>query len=129
MLTGTWLGVVAAALVVAGWAVWMRRISQVRIPRDRTAFFAVFGLGTALGIAALVAGAGIVGGVTAALAILGGGLFLGLRLQSSQDAQEPAVAVGGAILDFAAPDDTGQTFELASVRGKPFLLKFFRGHW
>jgi cytochrome oxidase Cu insertion factor (SCO1/SenC/PrrC family) len=128
-MTGTWLGIAAGLLVIGGWTVWMRRMNQVRIPRNRAAFFLVFGAGVVLGVAALVAGAGLVGGLAAALAILGGGMFFGLRLQSSQDRREPAVTVGGPILHFSAPDDAGDVFALSSLRGRPFLLKFFRGHW
>jgi len=40
-----------------------------------------------------------------------------------------AVRVGGPILDFSAPDENGEPFALASLRGRPYLLKFFRGHW
>ena len=38
-------------------------------------------------------------------------------------------AVGAPILDFEAPDAEGEPFDLATLRGRPFLLKFFRGHW
>jgi hypothetical protein len=128
-MTGTILGLAAALLAIGAWASWMRRLNQVSIPRDRRGYLAVCAGGAALGIAAFVAGAGIVGGIGAAFGILSGGLFLGLRAQSRQDGRKPAVTVGGPILDFAAPDDSGQAFELSSLRGKPILLKFFRGHW
>jgi peroxiredoxin len=39
------------------------------------------------------------------------------------------VAVGQEAPDFAASDSGGATFRLASLRGAPVLLKFFRGHW
>jgi cytochrome oxidase Cu insertion factor (SCO1/SenC/PrrC family) len=67
--------------------------------------------------------------VAAGFAIVAGGAFVGLRLQSRQDAREPAVRIGAPILDFTAPDENGQPFALSSLRGRPFLLKFFRGHW
>ena len=37
--------------------------------------------------------------------------------------------VGAPIIDFTALDDRAVPFELGSLRGKPYLLKFFRGHW
>ena len=128
-MNGTWLGIAGAALVIGAWAVWGRLMARVRVPRNRVPFLLVFGLAVVLGIAAFVNGAGIVGSIAAVVAILGGGVFLGLQLQSGQDSPELAVALGGPILDFAAPDDAGEIFELASLRGTPFLLKFFRGHW
>ena len=89
----------------------------------------LMGLGVVCGLGALTEGAGAAGGTAATLAILGGGLFLGLRLQSGQDARVPAVKVGEPILEFSALDDRGEPFHLSSMRGEPYLLKFFRGHW
>ena len=128
-MSGNLLGLAAAAVVVATGVVWFRLIGAVRIPRVRAQYFAAMGLGVALGVAAFVQGTGIFGAIPAAFAILAGGFFLALRLQSGQDAREPAVKLGEPMLDFTAPDDDGNPFELASLRGKPFLLKFFRGHW
>lgn len=128
-MTGTVLGVLAGVTVATAWARWFRLMNRVRIPLDRTGFLAVNGLGAVLGIVALVAGTSLGGGVLAAIGILGGLMFLGLAAQSAQANVTPAIRVGEPILDFAAPDEAGKTFDLASLRGKPFLLKFFRGHW
>jgi hypothetical protein len=128
-MTGTLLGIGAAIVAIGAWAVWMRRINAVSIPYDRRAFLAVCGLGVVLGIAALAVGTGIVGKTAAVVGILAGGSFVGLRALSRQQERSPAIAVGGALLDFSALDEAGQVFELSSLRGKPLLLKFFRGHW
>jgi hypothetical protein len=128
-MSGTWLGLAGALLVVATGIVWFRLIAAVRVPANRTPYFATMGVGAALGVAAFVQGTGVVGGVAAGFAIVAGGAFVGLRLQSRQDAREPAVRIGAPILDFTAPDENGQPFALSSLRGRPFLLKFFRGHW
>jgi drug/metabolite transporter (DMT)-like permease len=120
----------AAALVVAGTgALWLRRIRQVSIPRDRSAYLLLMGGGASLGLAALTAAPGWLGAIAAGFAVLGGGVFCGLRALSRQAAKLPAVAVGGPILEFTLPDETGAPFDLAGLRGRPFLLKFFRGHW
>jgi cytochrome oxidase Cu insertion factor (SCO1/SenC/PrrC family) len=126
---GDLLGVLAFGIVVVTGVAWFRLIKAVRIPSNRLAFFAAMGVGVVLGIAAFGQGTGVLGGLAAGFAILAGGVFLGLRLQSTQDAREPAVRVGGRILDFSAPDERGEPFDLASLRGRPYLLKFFRGHW
>jgi hypothetical protein len=128
-LSGSLLGIGAAAIVLLTGVIWFRRINAVRIPHARGPYLAAVGVAVLLGLAAFAQGPGIIGGIGAGFAILAGGAFLGLRLQSSQDARKPAVETGGPILDFTAPDDTGRPFDLASLRGKPFLLKFFRGHW
>jgi peroxiredoxin len=39
------------------------------------------------------------------------------------------VALGQPIPEFTAPDAEGQPFALSSLHGRPYLLKFFRGHW
>ena len=83
----------------------------------------------ALGIVAFVIGTDVAGGVAAGLAIVAGVAFLALLAASRQPALTPAVAVGGPVVDFAAADDEGRPFDLASLRGTPVLLKFFRGHW
>lgn len=46
--------------------------------------------------------------------------------------QLPAPARGlelGAAVDFTLPDDTGRPVRLASLRGGPMLLYFYRGGW
>ena len=126
---GELLGVLAAGVVVLTGVVWFRLIKAVRVPSNRVAFFAAMGVGVALGIAAFAQGTGVLGGLAAGFAVVAGGAFLGLRLQSTQDVRQPAVGVGRPILDFTAPDERGEPFDLASLGGKPYLLKFFRGHW
>lgn len=116
-------------VVVATGVVWFRRLNAVRIPENRNAFNIAMAAGVLLGVASLVAGPGLLGGVGAVIALVGGGAFLGLGAASKMDSKEPAVKVGAKILEFTAPDDQGAPFELAKLRGKPFLLKFFRGHW
>jgi cytochrome oxidase Cu insertion factor (SCO1/SenC/PrrC family) len=128
-MNGDLLGFASAALSIGAWAYWMRLMQAVKVPRDRTAFLAVMGVGVVLGIGAFIAGTGIFGGIAAGLGLFAGAMYLGLRLQSAQDKREPAVALGQPMLAFSAPDDSGATFDSAALAGKPYLLKFFRGHW
>jgi len=123
------LGVVAGVVAVGSMAVWVRRLRAVNIPRNRTGFLALYVAAMVLGIYALTQGAGWLGGTAAVIAILVGVINLVLRAQSRQAPAVPSVTVGGPILDFTAPDDSGEEFDLASLKGTPFLLKFFRGHW
>jgi hypothetical protein len=128
-VSGSFLGLVGAALVAGSGVQWFRLMQQVRVPRDATVHVVANGAGALLGIAAFVLGTDVLGGIAAGLAILGGLVFLGLRAASGQAKVTPAVAVGGGVDDFAATDDQGRPFTLGSLHGKPFLLKFFRGHW
>jgi peroxiredoxin len=128
-VSGAFLGLAGAAIVLGSGVWWLRLMTQVRIPKDLTAFLVANGTGALLGVGALVLGAGAAGGTAAGLAIVGGLMFLGLVAASGQAKVTPAVAVGGSVVDFVATDDEERPFALGSLRGTPFLLKFFRGHW
>jgi hypothetical protein len=108
---------------------WYQRLQAVRAGEVRGIVIVLMGAGALLAMAAFASNPGWLGGIVAGLALALSAVFLGLQPLSGQARTAPNVAVGGAILDFSAPDDTGATVELASLRGKPFLLKFFRGHW
>ena len=122
------LGLLALIIVGATFYNWFQLIDRVAIPRDRRGWFATFLAGGALGVAAISAGGlfNVLFGVPAALV---GFVFPALRLQSTQQPNRPAVAVGDPMPSFVAPDEHGHDFDLASLTGKPYLLKFFRGHW
>jgi cytochrome oxidase Cu insertion factor (SCO1/SenC/PrrC family) len=128
-MSGDVLALVAIALVVGTGVVWFRLMNEVRIPQRRSAFFVAMGLGAAAAAVGLVQGTSLLGGVAAWIAIALATIFIGLRAQSAQAPKTPAVTVGGPILDFVAEDAAGEPFDLASLRGRPYLLKFFRGHW
>ena len=128
-MSGLFLGLLGAAIVLVAGGRWLRLMRQVRIPADRRPYLVASGAGALLGMAAFALGGGAVGAVAAVLAICAGLAFLGLSAASAQARMPPAVAVGDAIVDFVATDDQGRQFALASLRGRPFLLKFFRGHW
>jgi hypothetical protein len=128
-MSGTILGLLALALLAQAGYVWMRSIREVRTGERRPlVLLAVVG-GLGLGLLAFARGPGVVGGSAAGLAVALGALFLLLQPLSRQARRVPAVAVGGPILDFTAPDAEGNPFRLASLYGRPYLLKFFRGHW
>jgi hypothetical protein len=123
------LGVLALLLVAGSMALWFRRIQRVEVPTDRRGWVASWLVGAALGVAALGSGAGWVGGVPAALAVLAGVFFSVLVAVSAQRTAADAIRVGEMLRDFTALDDRGEPFSIASTAGRPLLLKFFRGHW
>ena len=127
--TGAKLGFLALALALACVAVWSHQIQQVDIPEDRTAFVVVFLAAAGLGVAALVKGAGWVGGAASVVAILIG-LFLPFTVAiSRQQVAIGAVQVGDALPHFTGLDEHEQVFDSESLRGHPVLIKFFRAHW
>jgi cytochrome oxidase Cu insertion factor (SCO1/SenC/PrrC family) len=122
-------GFVALALVAAAGALWLGAIREVRVSEQRPLVLALAAAAAGLGAFALLRGPGLAGGVAAGLALAGGALFFGLQLVGRQSRGALAVSVGRPILDFTAPDAEGRPFALAGLRGRPYLLKFFRGHW
>lgn len=128
-MIGPLLALLAVALLLILGVRWLRLMRAVRIPADMR-FDIAANLGVALlGAAALVAGVGPLGGVAAGLAIAGGLALPALYAGSGQGNRPAAVAVGAPVIDFTAEDDGGAPFDLAALRGRPVLLKFFRGHW
>ncbi len=122
------LGLLALIVVAATFYNWFQLIDRVAIPRNRAGWFATFLAGGALGVMAISQG-GFFSTLLGLPAAFVGFVFPALRLQSKQQPNRPAVAVGGKMVGFVAPDEHGNDFDLASLTGKPYLLKFFRGHW
>jgi len=128
-MNGAMLGFLAFAVVAATGGFWFRRLNQVRAGEVRTLVIGLMAVAAALSLGAFVAGPGLAGGIAAGLALAISGTFLALQPLSGQARTVPAVRVGGPILEFSAPTDAGEPFDLATLRGQPYLLKFFRGHW
>jgi hypothetical protein len=128
-MSGQILGLVGFAIVVAAGIRWYTLIQQVAIPRDRTLLYGCFGVGAFFGLLALFNQPGWAVGLLALLAVLVGTLLPALRLRSDQAKNEPACPVGAAVPFFTAVDDHGRHFDSNQLAGKPYLLKFFRGHW
>ncbi len=128
-MTGTTSGLIGAAILVVAGARWMQLTYRAQLPRNATAYVVSCALAASFGLGAFVLGTGVVGGVAGVVSLLGGLAFLALFAASGQRRVPPAVAVGGPVIEFTTTDDDDRPFDLASLRGRPFLLKFFRGHW
>ena len=103
---------------------------SVSIPRNRSGFIALILLGAGLGITALAIGTqSLVAGIAAGLAIFAGAFFLFSVAIGKQTGGSGQLQVGSPLADFSAPDENNEPFNISSLRGKPILLKFFRGHW
>jgi cytochrome oxidase Cu insertion factor (SCO1/SenC/PrrC family) len=125
-----WNGIGIAALVLAvGCAMlWFSQARAVEIPENRTLFVVVWLSAAALGAVAIVK-AGWLGRIAAVPAIFVG-LFLPFTVSISEQVLPPnAIQVGETIPAFSAPDDRGEIFDSARLRGNPVLIKFFRAHW
>ena len=119
-----------ALLVVAGtWATYWARIKALRVPRRPIAYITAMVASIALATWSFVVGPGLGGGALAMMAIAGAGMLLFSTFMSPLPVTTPAVAAGEPILPFTAKDHAGNDFDLGSLAGRPYLLKFFRGHW
>jgi hypothetical protein len=128
-MSGIAVGIVALLLVAGSFALWGLQIKRVQIPRNRGGFVACWAGGAALGVFALTQDPGWFGGIPAAIAAGAGIFFSVLVIVSPQRVGDNAVKVGESLRSFAVPDENGDEFSIASVAGRPVLLKFFRGHW
>jgi hypothetical protein len=63
------------------------------------------------------------------VALVGAGFFLFTTIASRLPTRGPAAQIGRRYLDFTAKDWEGRDFQLASLDGRRFILKFYRGHW
>jgi len=118
--------VAAATLLV----LWVRAMKQVSMGEHLRLLDSIASTATILGIVAFAGDPGIVGGVLASSGIIVGATYLGLGyFLSAQSTQAPTVSVGAPLPAFAAPDENGEMFDIASVSGSSTFLKFFRGHW
>jgi hypothetical protein len=126
---GLILACVAFALMASGIAIWMRLIARVEIDEGRRLPSRLIVSGLVLACVSIALGPGTAGMVLAVLTAVVGAVAVLLRTMMPQSTQPAAVAVGGPLLDFTALDDAGNPFEIASLKGRPILMKFFRGHW
>ena len=127
--TGNQLALLALVVAVGCTRFWFYQAENVALPENRMLFLAVWLSAVALGIAAFVKKAGWLGRIAAVPAIVIG-LFLPFTVSISEQILPPnAIQVGEMIPSFSAPDDSGQIFDSARLRGNPVLIKFFRAHW
>ncbi len=129
MKTGSWLGLLALVVAIGCTRLWFYQAENVALPENRILFLAVWLSAVALGIMAFVKKAGWLGRIAGLLAIVIG-LFFPFTVSISEQVLPPnAIQVGEMIPSFSAPDDRGELFDSARLRGNPVLIKFFRAHW
>ena len=126
---GLLLAALAFGLLAAAAVRWMGLIQRVEIDEGRSGLHRLLAASAGAALLAFLVGVGTLGGVLAGVALLGGALYAGLLSLAGQSQQAPAMAVGQPLPDFTAPDENGEPFSSASLRGHPVLIKVFRGHW
>jgi len=124
-----YLGLTSLVVVAISTALWIRALQRVAIPKNRGGFVAAWIASAGLGVTALAADPGWLGGVSAGLAVAASTFFLFTFSVGGQKVAAGAIRVGDPIPRFTAIDEHGQTFDSESLAGHPMLIKFFRGHW
>jgi peroxiredoxin len=90
---------------------------------------AVMVLALLLAGAGLLSQPGIVGYLLGGVAIVLAFMFLLATATSGLPKKKTAVSVGATAPDFTATDANGREFRLSDLRGRPVLMKFYRGYW
>lgn len=129
MKPGLKFAVAGLVLAIACAVGWNLSIEAVDIPENRTLFVVGFLAAAALGVTALVKGAGWIGGIISLPAIAIGALLPFTMAISPQEPGADIIQVGDTIPRFTAPDDSGQVFRSDALNGHIVLIKFFRAHW
>jgi hypothetical protein len=128
-INGFRIALFALLLTLGAWASYWAKIKALTVPRNPIVYQVAMVVGASLAVWGLVRGAGVGGAALAVAALVAAGFFLFTSLISRVPETTLAVSVGDAILDFTTEDADGSSFALSELAGRPFLLKFFRGHW
>lgn len=127
-MTGLVLGLSAAGIGLLAFRQWFRLAFRQRNTHFLP-FVATMTLVLVLGIAAWFFEPGIIGGLGAVVGLLLSGFYLLTSAVGKQRSQGCKIVVGEPLPAFSALTDSGATFHSSELDGRPFLLKFFRGHW
>jgi peroxiredoxin len=122
VLTATFFGVVFTAL-------WARALLWVEFDRWLGLLRTLAPLPIALSLTTLLRSDSGWETTLGLANMLPSAVFLAVQTFSGQPNRKVAVRVGQPIVDFEARDHHGLRFASNALRGKRYLLKFYRGHW
>jgi len=120
------LGLIGLVIVLASTARWFWRAWKVDIPKTPRVFQGLLLLGLICGVISLYMG---FNDPSASWPIGVAAVLIFLTATGAQRVDGDMIEVGDSIPAFSAPDDEGNSFDMASLAGSRVLLKFFRGHW
>lgn len=116
-------------MAVGNWAVYWPKIKAMQVTLRPVGHQTVMVCALVLAVLAAFNQPGIIGGGLAGFTIPVAGMFLFFTLNSGMPHKPLPVRVGQPMPRFAATAANGGVFDSAQLEGKPYLLKFFRGHW
>lgn len=123
------LALLGATLTVGAIGWYFAIIHRETVPESVSAFAGTIMAGIALGGIALDLDPGLPTGVLFGLSAALGGFILFLLTQRHVPDGELVVDVGDPLPALVATDHTGAPFDLASLKQRRVMLKFFRGSW
>ncbi|MAE95447.1 MAG: hypothetical protein CL910_12370 [Deltaproteobacteria bacterium] len=129
MKTGSKIALGALVLAIGCTVLWFSQARAVDLPVNRTLFVATWVTAALLGVFSFFRGVNWYGGVAALGAIVIGGFLPFTVAISAQQVASDSIQVGDTMPHFTGPDDRGEIFDSADLRGHPVLIKFFRAHW
>lgn len=113
-------------VVLVGWVHYLWLIPQERVPARPRAHQLAMVVGS---VAALLGVHTLGTAILAANAVAFGAFFLWLLTQAPMPDGTLVAEVGAVLPGFEALDHEGKPRSIEEWRGRPLLLKFFRGHW
>lgn len=126
-------------LIMGTWVAYLSTIPRAKVPTNPILYtltqlvgVAVVGVSVYLafdGDVALSSGARIALYVIAGMSLMLVGVWLFLMATRQTPVGALKVGVGDSVLPFVTPRSDGTEFDLASLQGQRYLLKFFRGSW
>lgn len=129
-MSGFELSIISFSIVVSSVFAWGIMIYKFTIPNNRVAFIAAWLVGWSIGVAALVIGTeSLLANIALGFALVISSFCLFTVLIGGQKGGAGQFIVGSPVPALSAPDENDEMFDMASLSGKPILLKFFRGHW
>jgi hypothetical protein len=128
-MSGLVLALCAFAVAAATIAHYAQQVRAVQVPLHPRAHQALLVTAGLIALAALTRGAGWPAGIASGVVLLIAAAFLFLTTASRLPRAPATVRVGEPAPLFTTEDADGRPFALAGLRGRPLLLKFFRGHW
>ena len=129
-MSGFDLSIVSFGIVLSSTLVWVLMVYKFTIPNNRFVFIVAWLVGWGTGVAALILGTGSLwanNGLSFALIV--SSFCLLTVIIGGQKGGTGQFVVGSPVPALSAPDENEEIFDMASMSGKPILLKFFRGHW
>jgi len=128
-MTGLIPGITSLVIVILTWRMWLKSAFRQAVPDNIVGYILAMSTGLVMAITAFLLGAGIVGGIAAAVATFFSLFWLLATAAGKQKTAEPRIVVGQALPVFTALTEEGAAFRSDVLDGTPYLLKFFRGHW